>query len=1088
MNCLLFQLSSFSFFFGQSQAIPVPNHPFGERNVALLGVLTCIGVGAFIGMCVFCKKKKGHFKFENDGNIEEVKNTEYPILKSLNSLDAKKSGAIIPSSPTNLSTDNLLDQTGQYQNESVSSHDLDGIENYHLLQYQNETYAAKSQSARHVRKESVSSQQQQDLPKVTLHGDDNEDSNSNMLLSTSKESLSSASPLPGTKTSYSMEQETASLRNSVGFGDDKPLIDRCSTDLETGGLEEEDDSSPLNISIQPPTRLDDVTISISERGTSFCEETTSAATTGTTKDGGIQEDVTPMDSLEDNSSVHETNSIEEALRALDIAIDGEDESDDSNDESEFVVGYPEDMEKQLDQRNNVEVRNALFDGKNSSSDSGMDEIEISEKITTPDMMMHDLIRDEATKLVDEILLLCQSRIEEIKECEEKESVEAEVPLQDDDFNDFNSGVVLECSTPFLARRTFDAVKNELPLAKQALFCDASEETYVKGDGVEKLEDSTTSDAKPHPEECENAFTTFNKPNVTNADDDDDRDDLVQIYPINKTVSISQINISQNLPNPSDTFIREAGDTTLPEIMVDPMLVVDDAASDKPTATPMNTPIELGCPTTADWDRWLSASASACEAAGGGLNLQGHQPDEDYFSNNTYDEGWFLHAQPGCSRGMYAAHECGDGNETYEVPEDDNLDSTYDLLRKQLAEMLPHAQGVKEATECYPDNDTSPNHYGIQYGDLDEASNAPSTSSAKDNEMIINYKRTLSPIMEESEDESFYNKTSYYKEASHYVESTSTGCMESLTAMGVNKTLMASNDTLFNFEDVLDEILSPRVPSQSHTPTNRDREIPDYFLRSPRHESSSTAATVTTTTESGSMTGSESSTQPPKSLEFAPPWPRDSSLSSPGDPTRVDFSQDSTFTLDEKTCISLSKPTNEEDERISEISEPILVSSSSGLLKQPQDDNNSLMDEEIISIEDDSFNEILEKEKPLENEQYNHFLDLHSTEAVSVLTGLEPPEPDENFDPASATVLVGGSTGQKDAVLLQNKLNLENTYSNRGIDEQVVGIESIDRFLLKSRNVSLPEDKSTNPLVNGHITSGKLSSRSDSKNICINYDN
>lgn len=69
------------------------------------------------------------------------------------------------------------------------------------------------------------------------------------------------------------------------------------------------------------------------------------------------------------------------------------------------------------------------------------------------------------------------------------------------------------------------------------------------------------------------------------------------------------------------------------------------------------------------------------------------------------------------------------------------------------------------------NDTSPNHYGIQYGELDEASNAPSTSSAKDNEMIINYKRTLSPIMEESEDESFYNKTSYYKEASNYVEST-----------------------------------------------------------------------------------------------------------------------------------------------------------------------------------------------------------------------------------------------------------------------------------------------------------------------------
>ncbi|XP_029734055.2 uncharacterized protein LOC115269433 isoform X1 [Aedes albopictus] len=1088
MNSLLLQISSFTIFFGQSEAIPVPNRPFGERNVALFGVLTCIGIGAVIGMCVFCKKKKGQFKkFENDGNIEEVKNTEYPILKSLNSLEAKKSGAIIPSSPTNLSTDNLLDQTVQYQNESVSSHELDGIENYHLLQYQKETYAAKTQSVRNVGKESTTPE----APRVVLHGDDNEDSNSNMLLSTSKESLSSNSPHPGTKTSYSLEQETASLKNSsVGFGDDKPLIDRCSTDLETGGLEEEeDDSGPMNISVQPPTRLDDVTISISERGTSFYEEATSAATTGTTKDCGIQEDVTPMDSLEDNSSVHETNSIEEALRALDFAIDGEDESDDGSEDESNFVDYPEDTGKVSGQRQEAEARNENFNGKNSSSDSGMDEIEISEKGTTPDMVLHELIRDEAAKLVDEVLLLCQSRIEEIKECEEKEQLEAEadiVPLPDDDFNDFNSGVVLECSTPFVARRTFEVAKEDIPMVKQALFCDANEETYVMDDG-----NSTTSDTKQLPEESDNAFTTFTKPNVTNVLDDDDHGDLVQIYPVNETVTIP-------LPNPSDTFVREVGDGTLPEIMVDAMIPMDDAASDKPTATPMNTPIELGCPTTADWDRWLSASASnACEAAGGGLHLPGH--DEDYFSGHTYDEGWFLHAQPGCSSGGAGG---GDGNETYEVQEnEDNLDSTYDLLRKQLAEMLPHAQGAKEAAECFDENDTSPNHYGIQYGDLDEASNAPSTSTAaKDNEMIINYKRTLSPIMEESEDESFYNKTSYYKEASNYVESTSTGCMESLTAMGVNKTLMASNDTLFNFEDVLDEILSPRVPSQSHTPTNRDRELPDYFLRSPRHESlSTTASTATTATmESGttSSTGSEANRQPPKSLEFAPQWPRDSSLSSPGDPTRIDFSQDSTFTLDEKTCISLSKPTNEEDERISEISEPILVSSSSGLIKQPpQDDNNSLMDEDIASIEDDSFNEILEKEKPLENEQYNHFLDLHSTAAESVLTGLvEPPEPepDENFDPASAVLVTAGSTvatGQKDAVLLQNKLNLENTYHNRGItDEQVVVIESIDRFLLKSRNVSLPEDKSTNPLVNGHISSGKLSSRSDGKNICINYDN
>ncbi|XP_055613939.1 uncharacterized protein LOC129760324 isoform X2 [Uranotaenia lowii] len=1045
MNNFLVQISSLTIFLGRSsEAIPVPNRPFGERNVGWLGILTCLGLGAAIGLCVFCKKKKGQFKkFENDGNIEEVKNTEYPILKSLNSLDPKKTGAIIPSSPTNLSTDNLLDQTVQYQNELVSSHDLDGIENYHLLKQYHKENVPKKLTVEHVGK-STPSTSKLDLHCARLQTDDT-DSHSNMLLS-SKESLSSVSAQPsGTKTSYSNEQETASLKNSTIFGDEKPLIDRCSTDIEIEPEEDdfEDDSAQVDMSVQPPTRLDDVTISISERA-SFFDEPTS----GTTRECGPPEDVTPMDSLEDNSSVHETNSIEEALRALDFAIDGEDESDDSEEEPSDQINS-----ERLDIGQDAGHRRAeLRANKNSSSDSGMDEIDISEKVTSPDSEIQTIVREEATKLVDEILVLCQSRIAEMKENEQFEN-KAMDNLISDEFDDF-TGVLLECSTPFVAKKIFSiagTVDENIP-AKQALFCDVNDKTYDMVSDSMMLHELNKSDKE---EKLADTFETFkNEKNTVDADISKVDDlELEQIFPLNKTVSLAPMNTTHTLADPSETFVKDHTEC-LPSITIEGG--IPDEVSEKPTATPMNTPIELGCPTTADWDKWLTASAST--SARNDQELC----ENDYFSSHNFDEGWFLHAQPGTST-------INEGNETYDLDDNnDNLDETYDLLRKQLVEMLPHAQGAKDSANSATENDHSPNHYGIQYGDLDEATNAPSTSVAKDNEMIINYKRTLSPIMEESEDESFYNKTSFCKEASHFVESTSTGCMESLTAMGVNRTLMASNDTLFNFDDVLDEILSPRVPSQSHTPTNRDKESMEYFARSPRHD-------PTSITEPTSLL-SDVKFPPPKSLELVSVRVRDSSLSSPGDPTRKDFSQDSTFTLDEKTCISLSKP-NEEDERISEISEPVLVSSSS-YLNKPED--NSLMDDEIASIEDDSFDEILEREKPLEDEHYNHFLDLCN--APESVLNIDVPEPDENFDPGKVT----NSNVEEDAVYIQNKLNLENTYGSRSLDEQGV-IESIDRFLLKSRNVSLPEDKSTNPLVNGHLNSCKLSSRSDGTNICINYD-
>uniref|UniRef100_A0A182QAY8 Uncharacterized protein n=1 Tax=Anopheles farauti TaxID=69004 RepID=A0A182QAY8_9DIPT len=122
-------LSSVYFSTGLLQAcnaIPIPYvHSGGQHDAVLIGVLACLGLGSFImGFCIFCKKKSGKFKKFKDGDIiQEVISTEYPILKALNVLDSSVPCAVIPSSPNNLSTDNLLDKIETYQIDVDHRHD-----------------------------------------------------------------------------------------------------------------------------------------------------------------------------------------------------------------------------------------------------------------------------------------------------------------------------------------------------------------------------------------------------------------------------------------------------------------------------------------------------------------------------------------------------------------------------------------------------------------------------------------------------------------------------------------------------------------------------------------------------------------------------------------------------------------------------------------------------------------------------------------------------------------------------------------------------------------------------------------------------
>ena len=302
------------------------------------------------------------------------------------------------------------------------------------------------------------------------------------------------------------------------------------------------------------------------------------------------------------------------------------------------------------------------------------------------------------------------------------------------------------------------------------------------------------------------------------------------------------------------------------------------------------------------------------------------------------------------------------------------------------------------------------NYGIKYGDLDEATNGVPFEGIgallgmnqdtlhETNEVTINYKpRALSPIMEESEcDETC--RTFVFNNDTKLMDSTSTGVMESASAeavMGVTKTLMASNDTLFNFEDTLsdrdDLLLSPRYTAMTanssnsstlsrrdesiysdKTPTNDDpNQVTEMFNRSNQELDEILKNNIKQHPLNLELTGTGIPTLTKyEKLAFTDDWPLEipehiiNDLASPEQPKTADslsLEQDITFTIDDqKTCVSLNLK-NDDDERISEISEPLFASETCGEELENDDErnkdyDNSLQNDDIMSIEaDDNFN-------------------------------------------------------------------------------------------------------------------------------------
>lgn len=486
--------------------------------------------------------------------------------------------------------------------------------------------------------------------------------------------------------------------------------------------------------------------------------------------------------------------------------------------------------------------------------------------------------------------------------------------------------------------------------------------------------------------------------------------------VSKALFTNGINVSAN-EIINDTFpvpLEENNQTfDVPELTSIPIIKIEKESDeinsdDLTTVTPVNTPIELSYSSEA----WNKISCENLEGSTIANNVIGEKHDSTFKVDEIKfnNDGWYLHSH--------------NKNETFDVNEEENEDlnmedltSTFEQLKRQLTEILPNcAQGMSVHNDFLDDEDlnkdsNSPSdNYGIKYGELDEASNAGSFDSMgyilnpePVTELNINYnnhnKRPLSPILEESEcDETC---RTFVLNETRLLDSTSTGIMESASdaVMGqMPKNLMASNDTLFNFEDTLsdhtDILMSPRINtagsstsstlsrqesqdkiSNERTPTNEDLPkmtandtnkcqdainiLKNNILLHPLNLELTVNATSNSNTSKYELTK--------LALQDDSSWPLDlpeaqqiiNDLSSPEQNRTADSlsfeHEDVTYTIDDqKTCVSFVLKNDEE--RISEISEPLFASESLGDDDDDDDKANSLMIDDVISLDiDDNFN-------------------------------------------------------------------------------------------------------------------------------------
>lgn len=730
---------------------------------------------------------------------------------------------------------------------------------------------------------------------------------------------------------------------------------------------------------------------------------------------------TPTDecfSLNSNSSVQtfsDINSVEEALRCLDIAI-GDDDTAGNDDqdvnENDELLGDGDDvtLAAQDESFENV-LRQFLIDEANQSKQKSenLDKVRVEATIFVDDLI------DESEKIVENILIKRTNEASSVSNLKNNQLVNFNVYNteieQNSSINDAKILVneILDKSIDYVEEKLLNessdlddssAVNTTIIdltqiIEKQQI---QSPNSLKSTDSLENLftENSTNfldNTSTPflankmftknyeNPTDllqkkiCHKLFDRDDSP-ITTTDENDDigyLDSTPELmngtYPIEENKNEGTFNVNDGTFKVNDeTFTNDIS----PQMQAPPPPIIkidrdETNSEDMTTVTPLNTPCELNY-SLDSWDKFISNSIhqNPTEAV-----FDINQPSTS--SGGGQSGGWFLHG-PSTS------------DDTYEIEDEEDINSTYDALRKQLAEMLPHAQGSGMAGPAdFSDEEDS----STQNDRTFEEYRPPPP-----NEVIINYKRPLSPIMEESEDETC--KTFVMNET-RCLDSTSIGCMESGEALlGVTKTLMASNDTLFNLEDTLgDDVFSPRANSQNDlVALNVEKsKIVDDFISTTITENIEDVRCEKFLTLDLELKGVDKKEELNTSFDLCSPdqvktfseeinsGERKSSSELSG--TAGDF--DATFTantLDEKTCITVENGViPRDDERISEISEPDWGSTASC----SRNEANSLIDvPSLDTIGELDLNEIPDFEKILISTELESLISDVTTNGIEIV--------------------------------------------------------------------------------------------------------
>lgn len=372
--------------------------------------------------------------------------------------------------------------------------------------------------------------------------------------------------------------------------------------------------------------------------------------------------LTRSNSKTSSCSGNDNNSIEEALRELDNAIGIEEYDDDEEMDLEKDGILPQ-------QQHPLDMLDLADLNLNSMQPDSLDVVEDA--------------RERATDIVNKVVHDCEEIIHEMmeKKCENAITTPAKIEDKNFYFNGKFECPDLITSTPCITRQNLEPLRGGNQAQTHLLFDEDSLDFIFEDEEA----GGKTFDAMAVLEKVPAASDTFTFPENI------------------ETETKEQPVIGSSVP--------------VPIIRVDKEKDKDENSSeDMTTVTPVNTPIEV------NWDNMSNTGASPKQQPYEALEVNDKTTvildktqvldktvtldktvvldktvtleKEENITFNT--DGWYLHPN--------ARNDTFDVEEENEMQLDnqEDLTNTFDQLRKQLAEMLPHAQGMNAHNEYLED--------------------------------------------------------------------------------------------------------------------------------------------------------------------------------------------------------------------------------------------------------------------------------------------------------------------------------------------------------------------------------------------------